>query len=202
MSNTLIIILATVAYAAIHSLLASLEAKAWARQRFGPAADRWYRLFYNLFAIITGLPILALLSIFPGQLLYQIPFPWILISTLGQLASMIIFVFGVLQTDLWHFMGLRQIMTGTDDEHPIMITNGLYNWVRHPLYTCVLLLIWLMPVMTVNMLTIFILFTIYLIVGARLEEKRLVHEFGDQYRTYQERVPMLLPLPRWNKDTK
>jgi protein-S-isoprenylcysteine O-methyltransferase Ste14 len=202
MSGIPTIILATVAYAAIHSLLASLEAKAWAQQRFGPVADRWYRLFYNLFAMISGLPILALLYIFPGQLLYQIPFPWILISILGQLVTMIIFVIGVLQTDLWYFLGLRQMVAGANDNQPIMITNGLYNWVRHPLYTCALLLIWLMPVMTINMLTIFILFTIYLVLGARLEEKRLILEFGDQYRAYQQNVPMLLALPRWNRNAE
>jgi protein-S-isoprenylcysteine O-methyltransferase Ste14 len=50
--------------------------------------------------------------------------------------------------------------------------------------------------MTLNLLTVFILLTIYLVIGAKLEEKRLLEEFGDDYRAYQAQVPMLLPFPR------
>jgi protein-S-isoprenylcysteine O-methyltransferase Ste14 len=35
--------------------------------------------------------------------------------------------------------------------------------------------------------------TLYVLVGARLEERDLVRDFGDEYRGYQNRVPMLLP---------
>ncbi len=197
MIGPLLIILATAVYAVVHSLLASLGVKAWARRRFGSAADRWYRLAYNLFAVISGLPILVLLYLLPDQPLYQIPFPWIFLTAFGQLAGILIIVVGILQTDPWHFMGIRQIFEPENDAPSGMITRGLYGWVRHPLYTGGLLLIWLVPTITVNLLTLIILLTIYLIVGAKLEEKRLLHEFGDDYRAYQARVPILLPL-KWH----
>ena len=38
--------------------------------------------------------------------------------------------------------------------------------------------------------------TLYIIVGTLLEERKLVHEFGDPYRSYQERVSMFVPL-KW-----
>ena len=77
--------------------------------------------------------------------------------------------------------------------------RGPYRWVRHPLYTGGLLLIWLTPVLTLNLLTLFVMLTIYLIVGARLEEQRLIHEFGAEYQEYQQRVPMLIPSFRRQK---
>jgi protein-S-isoprenylcysteine O-methyltransferase Ste14 len=146
--------------------------------------------------VISGLPILALLYLLPDQVLYQIPFPWILLTVLGQLAGVVIIVAGILQTDVWHFIGLRQIIQSENSRKPGMVSRGLYSWVRHPLYTGGLLLIWLVPMMTLNLLTVFILLTVYLILGAKLEEKRLLEEFGDEYRVYQAQVPMLLPFPR------
>jgi protein-S-isoprenylcysteine O-methyltransferase Ste14 len=198
-ATRIILVLATTTYAVVHSLLASLGIKAWAKQRFGSLVDRWYRLGYNLFAVISGLPILALLYLLPDQLLYQIPFPWLVLTILGQLAGILVIVVGILQTDPWHFVGLRQLAEPGKIVPLEMVTNGLYRWVRHPLYTGGLLLIWLTPVMTLNLLTIFVILTIYLIVGARLEEKRLIHEFGDPYRAYQQRVPMLFPHLRCTK---
>ena len=118
---------------------------------------------------------------------------WILLTTLGQLVGIVIIIVGILQTGLWHFVGLRQIVEPENDAPQSMIATGLYGWVRHPLYTGGLLLMWLMPAMTVNLLTLFLIFTVYLILGARLEERRFIHEFGDQYRAYQQRVPMFLP---------
>jgi protein-S-isoprenylcysteine O-methyltransferase Ste14 len=49
--------------------------------------------------------------------------------------------------------------------------------------------------MSVNLLTVYILFTIYFYVGSIHEETRLLAEFGANYRDYQQRVPRLLPLP-------
>jgi protein-S-isoprenylcysteine O-methyltransferase Ste14 len=38
--------------------------------------------------------------------------------------------------------------------------------------------------------------TVYIVVGTLLEERKLVHEFGDAYRNYQRRVSMFVPL-KW-----
>lgn len=195
MTSPLILSLTTLLYAALHSWLASLGVKAWAHQHFGPGAARWYRLAYNLFAVISGLPILVLLALLPDQPIYQIPFPWLILTGLGQLAGILLIVMGILQTDPWHFMGLRQILEPQGDSVSPLVISGLYRWVRHPLYTGGLLFIWLTPTLTVNLLTVFIWLSIYLIVGAKLEEQRLLHEYGESYRAYRQRVPMLIPNP-------
>ena len=44
-----------------------------------------------------------------------------------------------------------------------------------------------------------IVLTIYVIIGTVLEEKKLVLEFGDAYRKYQQEVPMLVPFTKKGK---
>ncbi len=71
--------------------------------------------------------------------------------------------------------------------------HGPYLWVRHPLYFSVLLLVWSCPDLTLDRLIFNFLWTMWIIVGTFLEEKDLVSDFGDDYRKYQKRVPMLIP---------
>ena len=97
MTQSIIIILATTIYAVVHSLLATLSAKARVRQLFGPQADRWYRLSYNIFAGISFLPILWLMTVLPDRLLYTISYPWIIFSTIGQFAGLVIILLGIWQ---------------------------------------------------------------------------------------------------------
>ena len=78
--------------------------------------------------------------------------------------------------------------------------KGLYRWVRHPLYTAGLVFIWLTPVMTVNLLAMNLGLTIYIVLGAMFEERKLLHEFGQAYADYQRRTPMLIPGSVWRSD--
>ena len=64
---------------------------------------------------------------------------------------------------------------------------------RHPLYTAGLVLIWLTPVMTSGVLGLNLALSLYIAIGYRLEERRLVAEFGVAYLDYQARVPALFP---------
>ena len=71
--------------------------------------------------------------------------------------------------------------------------RGPYRWVRHPLYLFTIILFWSYPVITTDRLLFNILWTIWVIVGTWLEERELVEDFGDDYREYQSKVPMLFP---------
>ncbi|MGA6924987.1 MAG: isoprenylcysteine carboxylmethyltransferase family protein [Desulfosarcina sp.] len=71
--------------------------------------------------------------------------------------------------------------------------RGPYRWVRHPLYLFSLIIIWSGPVFTVDRLLHNGLWTVWVILGATLEEIDLVDCFGDAYRSYRKTVPMLLP---------
>ena len=75
-----------------------------------------------------------------------------------------------------------------------MAIRGPYRYVRHPLYFFVLLAIWSVPLLTTDILLSNILFTAWIIVSTRWEERDLVVQFGDAYRRYQADIPMLFPL--------
>jgi protein-S-isoprenylcysteine O-methyltransferase Ste14 len=75
----------------------------------------------------------------------------------------------------------------------VLVVQGAYRWVRHPLYLVVLLLIWSYPVLTIDRLLFNVLWTVWIVVGTVLEERDLTTNFGNDYRDYQRNVPMLLP---------
>jgi protein-S-isoprenylcysteine O-methyltransferase Ste14 len=72
-------------------------------------------------------------------------------------------------------------------------TGGFYRYIRHPLYFFSLIVIWLLPVMTWNILAWNICVTIYLFIGSLFEERKLVREFGEKYIEYQKQVPAFWP---------
>jgi protein-S-isoprenylcysteine O-methyltransferase Ste14 len=74
---------------------------------------------------------------------------------------------------------------------------SLYKYVRHPLYFGGILGLWATPRMTVTHLVFAIGLTAYFVVGTLFEEKDLKREFGDLYREYQARTPMLLPFTKF-----
>jgi len=183
-------------YAVIHSWLASLRMKAWARRKLGPASDRWYRLIYNVVAGLMLLPFVPMLAWLPDRTLYALPAPWSWLALAGQLVAALGAVYGLWVTDAWHFLGLRQLIEPAADRRaaPAALTvTGMYAWVRHPVYFWALLFLWLAPRMTVNQATLSLAFSAYLYVGTFFEEQRLVHEFGEAYRHYQRQVPRLIP---------
>jgi len=192
--SAIIIFLAVAAYGLIHSLLASLPVKAQARRLFGPAADRLYRLVFNVLAVISFIPVLVLLVFLPGQSLYRVQPPWLLILIGVQLLAVLAVGLGVLQTGAGTFLGLRQIAGTERNAAPRLVVTGLYRFVRHPLYTAGLLFMWATPVMNTNLLALYIGLTIYIIIGALHEEYRLRRELGEAYREYQRRTPMLIPF--------
>jgi protein-S-isoprenylcysteine O-methyltransferase Ste14 len=73
------------------------------------------------------------------------------------------------------------------------VVRGAYRWVRHPFYACILVLVWSCPELTADRLVFNLLWTAWIVLGAALEERDLAADFGDAYRRYRRRVPMLVP---------
>ncbi len=87
---------------------------------------------------------------------------------------------------------------------PFMV-RGPYRWVRHPLYSCGIVAIWACPVLSLDRLLLALLFTGWIVIGARFEERDLLWDFGDVYRDYQRKVPMLIPWRGpvdWNPESR
>ncbi|MBN1811744.1 MAG: isoprenylcysteine carboxylmethyltransferase family protein [Anaerolineae bacterium] len=193
-SSALILSAYFIAWAGVHSLLASLGVKRWARRTFGAGVDRWYRTVYVLFALASFAPIPLLFAILPHRILYVVPAPWRWLMVLGQVGGAVGAAAAIVQTGAFRFVGLVQMLGGRQGEEsgPLQV-RGLYCYVRHPGYFFSLVVIWLTPVMTVNLLVLFALFTLYFYVGSIHEESRLVAEFGAAYEEYQRHVPRLIP---------
>lgn len=95
---------------------------------------------------------------------------------------------------------IRSHLRGTELRAMPFAVRGPYRWVRHPLYFCVVLMIWSFPDVTADRLLFNVLWTAWIVVAAGLEERDLVAELGDVYRDYQRTVPMLIPYrcrPVW-----
>ncbi len=193
MIEPLYTLLAVVVYGALHSLLATDQSKRFIEETFGPGARRLYRIAYNLVGGLTFLPVLAVTARYPGSPLYAIPWPWTLLSGLGQVLAVVLLLAGLRQTDAWRFLGLRQLLEVETTSPAKFTTNGVYRYVRHPLYSAGLVFIWLTPVMTTSILALNIGISLYLYIGSVFEERRLMREFGQAYLEYRRQVPRLFP---------
>jgi methanethiol S-methyltransferase len=187
-------LIATIAaWGTVHSGLASLGMKTYVRDHVGHGLWRGYRLAYNAFSVITFAPILILVRVLPDRPIYSVSSPWLYLMLAGQAVAVVLLVIALLQTDTASFVGLRQILEG---ERPSqLVTTGFYRWVRHPLYLFGLVILWLTPVMTLNLLIAYASLTLYLFVGAMFEERKLEREFGAQYAEYKRRTSMIVPVP-------
>ena len=183
------LLLAMAIWGIVHSFLASHLAKDLFKMRSG--GMDFYRLAYNIFSVVSFLPILYLMGTLPNQPLYKITGFWSYGMVGGQVLSLLLLVVTLLQTDTLAFIGLRQLFA--KEEKGALVTSGLYKLVRHPLYTFGLLFIWLTPAVTLNSLTVYIGATIYILVGAYFEERKLLREFGEAYAEYKRTTPMLIP---------
>ena len=84
-------------------------------------------------------------------------------------------------------------------ENHEFVQSGPFRFVRHPVYFSMVLELAASGLMCSAwwmLLVIPVLFVPALIMRLRLEEPALVEKFGDVYRDYQRRVPMLIPY-KW-----
>lgn len=192
MTELAFIALAWLAYGALHSLLASNVCKQMVAARW-PGTMPFYRIGFNLAALLLLLPLLWLTHRHPGAPLWTVS-GWI--AWPAAALSLAGFAWSLKWYDGSNFFGLRQLhdRVGPDDEAEALRLSPLHRHVRHPWYALLLLFLWTRD-LNAAWLTALIVITLYLIVGSRLEETKLIAHYGEAYRHYRARVPGLIPLP-------
>jgi methanethiol S-methyltransferase len=183
----LLLILSWTIYFFLHSWLASNSVKMFFEKRLR-AWFHFYRLAYTAQSVIGLVAVLLVNGMIQTEYFFQS-------RGVVRYLSLVLATFGVLvinaafkQYKLSSFIGLRK-------EDPGFSSNGILKYVRHPIYSGVILLVlgfFLFspnPPTLVSSLCIFV----YLIVGIRLEERKLIQQFGDTYLLYKNKVPSLMP---------
>ena len=118
------------------------------------------------------------------------------IATACSVLAIVIFLVSMYTLRTFDPLGLRPIrahLRGRADRPAPFVTRGPYLWVRHPLYSCILVLLWARPEMTADRLLLAALWSAWIWAGAILEERDLIAEFGETYLRYRRQVPMLIP---------
>ncbi len=170
-----------------HSLLATRRCKAWCRRRLG-IDDRTYRLAYVVVALISTALWVAYVHALPDRPLYALDGPAAWTSRALQAIGIGLLVLSVLPIDGLAFLGLRRREGPLDG----FVEAGVYRHLRHPMYAGAILFLLASPSQTVNGLTFYLLATIYMIVGSRFEEARLIADCPE-YLDYRRRVPAFFP---------
>lgn len=192
----LVLALLWITFCVLHSALISATVTGYFQLKLGNAY-RFYRLSYNIFSVATLTPVVIYsLSIKQEPFFvwngYLLPVKYLLFFT-----GILFFILGARRYSFAQFSGLAQIKEGTNskllNKTGKLSSRGILSVVRHPFYSGIFPLLWAGDLDVTALITNVIL-SIYVLIGTMLEEHKLIGEFGDEYREYQQRVSMLFPL--------
>jgi len=189
--------LAWIAWCVLHSLMIDNGVTDFLRRRLG-RTFRFYRLFFNLVALVTLVPVTLYSRGLESPVVWRLPGALFVVQLLLLALAVWFLLAGGRHYDFLQFLGLRQIRSGDSSgaltETGTINTSGLLGVTRHPWYLGAILFVWSYSRdWTVAHLVVKGLLTGYLIVGTLLEERKLLAEYGDAYSEYQHQVSMLIP---------
>ena len=112
--------------------------------------------------------------------------PWILRTPLGLV--LILYGYYLARTGL-------QIVFKNIREEPVVIREGVFGMVRHPIYLSELLVYLGLLLIRFSLMAflIWIVAVGFIVFISRYEEKLLIQRFGRVYIDYMQEVPMLVP---------
>jgi protein-S-isoprenylcysteine O-methyltransferase Ste14 len=201
MKSTCVVALTFISFASLHSLTVS---RAFKRAVASAAGETWMRAYYRLVFTVFSAAITALAAyvIFsqPDVMYYRPDWYIALPARMLQIAGVVMLFVAMRPFDIGYFTGVRQSRefagsgsTGGDMEGikgNTLVTTGLYGLVRHPMYLAGILIFLFEPDVTQNNLVLRGLAVLYFVLGALIEERRFLADFGESYREYQKKVPM------------
>ena len=193
----LLLALAWTAYGAVHSAMISETATGFLKRSLG-GAFRFYRLFFNVVATVLLVPVVSYSTSLRREPVLRWDGPWLVVRYALVAVGVLLFVTGGRHYSLGQFIGISQLRgtpTGGLAAGGGIDSRGVLGVVRHPWYVGLVLLLWARDLDMAGLVVSSVL-TVYILVGTLLEERKLVHEFGDAYRSYQRRVSMFVPI-KW-----
>ena len=185
-------------FAVQHSVMARKPFKRWWTQYVPKSIER------STYVLLSSLALMLLFWQWRPmpEVLWQVSNPSIAmaLTSLSHFGWVLVFASTFL-INHFELFGVHQVinnLSGREMPAARFRTPVLYKVVRHPLYLGFIIAFWVAPVMTVGHALFAAVTTAYILVGIALEERDLVEQFGNEYRRYRERVPMLIP---WRKST-
>lgn len=198
MTRYLVLISLWGAWCFLHSFMITPTVTGFVRKRFEKTYP-YYRIFYNVMALVTLTPVLVYSFSIKGPAVFRWEGHFRIVQGLLVGSALLLFIGGARRYDLGQFLGIRQVRENstcsilTDDCH--LDTGGILGMVRHPWYAGGILIVWARNLDLAAILTSLII-TGYFLIGAFLEERKMLAEFGEEYIGYQQRVSMLFPF-KW-----
>jgi protein-S-isoprenylcysteine O-methyltransferase Ste14 len=117
-------------------------------------------------------------------------------SELIPILGFIMFLLGLLLA-IWarFYLGKNWGMPMSQKLNPELVTAGPYHYIRHPIYTGILLaMLGSAIAISLYLLTIFIIIGVYFIYSALSEERLMAQQFPKTYPAYKSKTKMLLPF--------
>lgn len=195
-TELLTLALAWIAWCALHSLLIHPPVEAWLAGQLGPLR-RGMRLFYNLLAVTTLVPVIFFTHSVAGMPVWVWPDWTAPLLWLARLGGLWLLIAGARRYGLGRFSGWAGLAAEGGFEGsapPELVRCGILNRTRHPWYLAALLLLWSRDLASTDLLVNVIL-SCYLVIGSELEERKLLVLHGESYRRYRQAVPRF--WPRW-----
>jgi protein-S-isoprenylcysteine O-methyltransferase Ste14 len=174
-------------FAAHHSVLARSRVKAGMRRVLPAPLER---SAYTWVASVLFILVCAFWQAVPGELYHLTGFAGIA-GYAVQLLGILLTAGSSARLDVLDLAGVRPVLRaggGWDAARVPLETNGLYGFVRHPVYFGWVLFVFGTPHMTMTRLVFAVISTAYLAIAIPLEERGLVQTFGPDYLAYRERV--------------
>jgi hypothetical protein len=125
MLNPILVFLSMAAWGVLLSWIAAFSTKRLVRRIFGKAIDRYYRLIFISIALLTLMPILAMVAFLPSRLLWVIPTPWRYLTLGVQFLAVVGILMTIFQTDLLAFAGIRQLSDPQAERKNALIQEGI-----------------------------------------------------------------------------
>jgi protein-S-isoprenylcysteine O-methyltransferase Ste14 len=154
----------------------------WSYKKF-----KYLHAVYRFFAFES---IFALILLVSGKWFYK-PFAFHqFFSWLFLLVSLIFVIIGI----------MHLIRKGEPDGHfentTKLVSHGIYEYIRHPMYTSLIFLGIGSFIKDMNWYTCLILmaYLIFLVLTAKSEEKELIAKFGHEYELYMTQTKMFIPF--------